>query len=189
LACLGWTSSLGLMLEGANWMSSFPLEPPNPNFFPNPLSELPSSPRSLGSSPPLKSLLRAHLLGSVRDWSPHMSFILKGSQISALRLKGWFNSKTSIWEYGNKIQYSYWTCAWIIWYMVPVQCEELRTNYLVVTMPYACVVLMVDKWYRGLQVTSSFSIQGCVWKGCFLRGIFWRAKSHLKGIEDFNLEH
>ena len=32
-----------------------------------------------------------NLLLSVQDWSPHMSFILKGSQISAFQLKGWFN--------------------------------------------------------------------------------------------------
>jgi hypothetical protein len=38
---------------------------------------------------------------NVQDWSPHMSFILKGSQISALQLKGWFKSKTSIQEYRN----------------------------------------------------------------------------------------
>ena len=41
------------------------------------------------------------------DWSPHMSFILKGSQISALQLKGWFKPKTSIQEYTNEIQNSY----------------------------------------------------------------------------------
>ena len=34
----------------------------------------------------------------------------------------------------------------------------------------------------------SFSIWGCILKGCFERGIFWRPKSRLKGIEDFNLE-
>ena len=39
----------------------------------------------------------------------------------------------------------------------------------------------------GLQVTSSFSIWGWVLKGCFEIGILWRAKSRLKGIEDFNL--
>ena len=39
----------------------------------------------------------------VQDWSPHMSFILKGSQISALQLKGWFKFKTSIQEYKNEI--------------------------------------------------------------------------------------
>ena len=38
-------------------------------------------------------------------------------------------------------------------------------------------------------MTSSLSIRGCVLKGCFERGIVWRAKSRLKGIEDFNLEH
>ena len=42
-----------------------------------------------------------------QDWSPHMSFSLKGSQILALHLKGWFKSKTLIQEYINKIQHSY----------------------------------------------------------------------------------
>jgi hypothetical protein len=36
------------------------------------------------------------VLGSVQDWSPHMSFILKGYQISAPQLTGWFKSKTPI---------------------------------------------------------------------------------------------
>ena len=30
---------------------------------------------------------------NVQDQSPHMSFILKGSQISIVQLKGWFKSK------------------------------------------------------------------------------------------------
>ena len=38
-------------------------------------------------------------------------------------------------------------------------------------------------------MTSSFSIWGCVLKGCFERGMFGRTRSCLKGIEDFNLEH
>ena len=50
------------------------------------------------------------------------------------------------------------------------------------------LVLVTGILYGGLQMTSSFSIWGCVLKGCFERGIFWRAKSRLKGIEDFNLE-
>ena len=33
---------------------------------------------------------------NVQDWSPHMSFFSKGSQISALQLKRSFKSKTSI---------------------------------------------------------------------------------------------
>ena len=40
---------------------------------------------------------------SVQEWSPRMSFILKGSQISTLQLKGWFKSKKSIQEYRNEI--------------------------------------------------------------------------------------
>ena len=41
----------------------------------------------------------------------------------------------------------------------------------------------------GLQVTSSISFWGCIWKGCLERGVLWRANSRLKAIEDFNLEH
>ena len=51
------------------------------------------------------------------------------------------------------------------------------------------LVLVKGKSYWGLQVTFSFSIWGCVLKGRFERGVIWRAKSRLKGIEDFNLEH
>ena len=51
------------------------------------------------------------------------------------------------------------------------------------------LVLVVGRLYWGLQVMSSFSIRGCVLKGGFKRGIFWRAKSRLKGTVDFNLEH
>jgi hypothetical protein len=36
---------------------------------------------------------------------------------------------------------------------------------------------------------SSLSIRGCVLKVCFERGVFWMAKSRLKSIEDFDLEH
>jgi hypothetical protein len=47
---------------------------------------------------------------NVQDGSLHMSFILKGSQILVLQLKGWFKSTTSIQEYRNEIQNSYKTC-------------------------------------------------------------------------------
>ena len=50
------------------------------------------------------------------------------------------------------------------------------------------LVHVVSRLYWGLQVMPSFSNLGCVLKGCFERGVFWRAKSHLKGIEDFKLE-
>ena len=51
------------------------------------------------------------------------------------------------------------------------------------------LVFVVGRLYWGLQVTSLFSIWGFVLKGCIARGLFWRAKVRLKGIEDFNLEH
>ena len=95
---------------------------------------------------PYYSFLRGPL-ASVQDWSSHMSLILKGSQIPVVRLKGWFESKTSIQEFRNEIQNSNQTCAWITcswitWYMFSVQCGEWRINhmtpFLVVTMPYAC---------------------------------------------------
>ena len=35
----------------------------------------------------------------------------------------------------------------------------------------------------------SFSIWDCILKGYFKRGIFWRTELHLKGFEDFNLQH
>ena len=57
---------------------------------------------------------------SVQDWSPHMGFILKGSQISALQLHRRFKSKTLLQVYRNEIQNSYETCAWIIWYLFSV---------------------------------------------------------------------
>ena len=41
----------------------------------------------------------------------------------------------------------------------------------------------------GTSSDVFISIWGCILKGCFERGIFYKAKSHLKGIEDFNLEH
>ena len=64
------------------------------------------------------------------------------------------------------------------------------TLLLIVTMPYACWFLSRGRLYWGLQVMSTQCfICGCVLKGCFGRGILWRAKLRLKGIEDFNLEH
>ena len=36
---------------------------------------------------------------------------------------------------------------------------------------------------------SSFSTWGNVLKDCFERGLFYTAKSLVKGIEDVNLEH
>ena len=77
--------------------------------------------------------------------------------------------------------------------MFLVQCEEFKnqpSNSTSCSDNALCLLVLVTCiLYWGFQVTSLFSIWGCVLKGCFERGIFWRARSRLKGIEDFNLEH
>ena len=70
-----------------------------------------------------------------------------------------------------------------MWYMSPVQCEELRIKHLtlllILTMPYACWFLCRAKYIEDFK-----------WRRHFQFGVaFWRDKSHLKGTEDFNLEH
>ena len=142
----------------------------------------------------IKIISDFYILPSVQDWSPHMSFNLKGSQISALQLKGWFKSKTSIQEYRNEIQNSYETCAWIVWYMFPIQCEELRIDHLtpllVVTMPNTCWFLWwaycFEDFMWRLHLQLGIRFEGLFWERYY---IFWRAKLCLKGIEDFDLHH
>ena len=109
-----------------------------------------------------------------QDWSPHMTFIFKGSRISALQLKGWFKSTTSIQKYRNETPNSYWTCAWIIWYMFPVQCEELRINHLtlllVVTMTYACWFLRRADYTEDFQSRLHFQF-GVAFRRVVLREV------------------
>ena len=116
---------------------------------------------------------------SYQDWSPHVSFILKGSQILALQLKGGFKSKISIQEYRNEIQNLYWTCAWIIWSMFPVQCEELRMNYLtlllVVTIPYACWFLWRANYIENFKWHLHFQFGVAFWR-VILREVFLKAQ-------------
>ena len=131
--------------------------------------------------------------GSVQDWNPHTRFILKSSQISTFQLKDWFKSKTPIQEYRNEIQNSYWTCAWIIWYMFPWQCNEIRINHLspllVVTMPYTCRFLWQANYIEDFKWRPRCQLGVAFWRVVLREVIVWRAKSRLKGIEDFNLEH
>ena len=42
------------------------------------------------------------------------------------------------------------------------------------------LVLVLGKLYWGLQVTSSFSICGCILKGWFGGGTFWKVNSRVK---------
>ena len=124
---------------------------------------------------------------------PSYEFCFEGSQISALQLKGWFKSKTSIQEYRK------WNTKLILNLCMNYMVHVSSTMWRIKNQPSKSIscsdnalcllVLVAGISYWGLQVTSSFSIWGCIMKGCFERGIFWRAKSWLKGIEDFNLEH
>ena len=130
---------------------------------------------------------------NVQDWSPRMNFIMKGSQISTLQLKGWFKCKTSLQKYRNETQNSYWTCAWIIWYMFPVQREELKfihlTPLLVVTMPYACWFLWRAYYIEDFKWRLHFQSRVAFWR-IVLREVYFEGSIlRLKGVEDLNLEH
>ena len=105
---------------------------------------------------------------SDQDWSPRIRFILKGSQISVLQLKSWSNLKRQSKNIEMKYKTHINTCAWIIWYMFLVQCEELRINHptllLVMTMPYAC-------WF----LWRAYYIEEFKWRLHFQFGsVFWR---------------
>ena len=62
------------------------------------------------------------------------------------------------------------------------------TPLLVVTMPCACWFWWWVDYIEDFKWCLHFQFGVAFWK-VVLRCIFWRAKSRLKGIEDFNLEH
>jgi hypothetical protein len=116
------------------------------------------------------------------------------SNSAAPQLKGCCKSKTSIQEYRNEIPNSYKNlCMNCILLHVSITMQKFKNRLSNSTScsdnALRLLVLVMCKIYWGLQVAFSFWIWGCVLKGCFERGMFWRAKSRLKGIEDFNLEH
>ena len=102
----------------------------------------------------------------------------------------YFESKTSIQEYRNEIQNSYWTRAWITWYMFPVQCDEWRINHLspllVMTMPYIRWFLWQANYLRtssdvfilnlGLRFEGLFW-ERYIWKGQIVFEGHWRLQS------------
>jgi hypothetical protein len=104
----------------------------------------------------------------VQDWSPHMSSFLKGSQISALHSKGWSKSKASIRENKNEIPNSYSICAWIIWHMFPIQCEESKINclnmFLVVIVPFACWFLWRAYYIEDFKRRLHFQYGVALWR-------------------------
>ena len=119
---------------------------------------------------------------SVQDWGPHMSFVLKGSQIVALQLKGWFKSKMSIQEYRNEIKKVIANLC--IVYMVHV----FSTMWCIKNEPSnstSCIdnvlrllVLVAGRLYWELKVTSSFSIWGCIWR-VVLRDVYFEGPNRV----------
>ena len=125
----------------------------------------------------------------VQDWSPRMSFILKGSQVLALQLKSWFKSKNIEMEYKTHIKLAHELHG--TWFLV--QCEELRINHLtpllVATMPYACWFLWWADYIEDFKWRLHFQSRVAFWR-VILREVYFKGpKSCLKGIQDFNLEH
>ena len=57
-------------------------------------------------------------------------------------------------KYRNEIRNSYWTCAWVIWYMFSVRCEELKNQPSNSTScsdnALRSLVLVVGRLYWGL---------------------------------------
>ena len=108
-------------------------------------------------------------------------------------MMGWFRFKVLILECRNEIQNSWLNLC--MDHMVHVSSRMWRIkNQLSNSTSRSdsvlrLLVLVASRLYWGLQVTSLFSILGCILKVSFEGGILWRAKLRLKGIEGFNLEH
>ena len=113
--------------------------------------------------------LSSNVVSNGQDWSPRKSFILKGSQSSALQLKGGFKSKTSTREYKNEMQNSYQTCAWIIWwYMFWAQREESKINHMLI--PLFALTILYTCWF----LWQAYYIEDCKWRLRFQFGVAFR---------------
>ena len=125
-----------------------------------------------------------------------MSFILKGSQISALQFKGLVqiqdvDARVHKMKYRTRIKLVHELYGTCFQYNVNQESRiDHLTLLLVVTMSYACGFLWSAN-YNILRTSSDvFYLQfGVTFQKVVLREVYmWRAKSRLKGIEGFNLE-
>ena len=104
----------------------------------------------------------------VQDRSPRMSFILKGSQISTLQVKGWFKIQDinpRLWKWNTKLILNmYMNCTvHVSSTMVKNQESTIYILFLVVTVPDAWWFLWRADYVEDFK--SSYSIWGCY--------IFW----------------
>ena len=81
----------------------------------------------------------------------------------------------------------------LLWYMFPIQCEELRINYLtplfVVTMPYTCGFLWWADCIEDFKWHLHFANLGLRFEELFRERYILKGHIAFEGIEDFNLEH
>ena len=97
-----------------------------------------------------------------------MIFILEGSRILALQLKGWFKSKTTIQEYSNEIKKI--RLILCMNHMVPIFSIMRRTHnqplppLLVVKMPYACWFLWQIDYTEDFKIIFNLGLR---FKGLF----------------------
>jgi hypothetical protein len=120
-------------------------------------------------------------VASVQDWSPHMSFILKGSQISTLQLKGWFKSKRQSKNIEIKckthikvVHELHGTCSSTMWRIKnqpshSTSCSDNALRFL---------VLVADTLYWGLQVMSSF-LSWVMFGRALLREVYIEGPDHV----------
>ena len=108
---------------------------------------------------------------SVQDWSPHMGFIWRILKFQPFSWKPGSNPRRQ----SKSIQMKYKTCIILVrelhWSMLPVQCEELRSNHLtlllVVTVPYACWFLWRAYCTKDFKWRLHFQFGIAFWRGYF----------------------
>jgi hypothetical protein len=116
---------------------------------------------------------------SVQDWSPHMRFILKGSQIFSLLVEG----LVQIQDVNLRIQKG--NTKLILNLCMKNMVHVCTTMWKIKNQPSSStfrsdnalrlLILVVGRlYYRGLQVTSSFQL------GLRFEGLFWE-RNTLKG--------
>ena len=136
-------------------------------------------------------------------WSMYLVFKIENLKPSyEFPFEGLSNLSSSVWRVGSnprrqsenlkiKIQNSYQTCAWIICYMFPIQCEELRISHLtlllVVTAPYTCWFLWRAYYVEDFKwpvfiCNLGLHFEGLFWERYILKGQimfegFWRLQS------------
>ena len=126
-----------------------------------------------------------------QDWSPHMSFILKGSQISAFQLKGWLNPRRQ----SKNIKMTYKLILNLCRnYVVHV----LSTMWRIKNQPSNCtswsdnalrlLVVVAGRVYISRTSSDIFILNlGLRLKGCFLREVYFEGPNCIWSLQSWKL--